>query len=321
MHAVVRTLGFVVEAAVAVPAIAQDSYPSRPVHIVVPYPPGGGVDAMTRRIAQKLSEQMGASFVVENKVGATGTIGSAAVAKAAPDGYTLLANDSTFSMLPYVFKTLPWNHPEDFVPITMTSVSPGILVVAANARFGTLADLIAHAKQNPGQLTYGTGGVGSSLHFAMESFALAAGIKLRHIPFKGAGEAVAGLLSGTVDVVMGGPSSALSLIKGGKVRPLAVASAARIEPLPEIKTFAEQGIRYEMSFWTGLAAPKGTPPEIVARLHAETRKALESPELKAAFGPTGILPGGMPPAQFSAAIRTEIERYKAVAASAGIAPE
>ncbi|WP_420994334.1 Bug family tripartite tricarboxylate transporter substrate binding protein [Cupriavidus sp. 30B13] len=303
-------------------ALAQaQAYPSKPVRIVVPYAPGGGVDAMTRRVAQKLTVQTGTTFYVENKAGASGTIGTAQVARAAPDGTTLLANDGTYTMLPYVFKTLTWDHANDLVPVTTTSVSPALLAVGPNTRFATVAELVRYAKAHPGEVTYGTGGVGSSLHFATEQFAQAAGISLRHIPFKGAGEAVAAVAAGTVDICMGGPSSALALVQGGKLRALAVSGSHRLAVLPQVPTFEESGIRYEMSYWTGLAAPKGTPPEIVAFLRKEVAKSMEEEDMRAYYASIGADAGGMPAAEFATFMRNEVGRWKSVAAAAGIKPE
>ena len=297
------------------------SYPTKPVRIVVPFAPGGGLDNMTRRVAQKLTEQTGNTFLVENKAGASGTIGIAQVARAAPDGTTLLANDGSYTMLPYVFKTLAWDHANDFVPITTTSVSPAILAVGPNTRFTTVAELVRYAKAHPGEVTYGTGGVGSSLHFATEQFAQAAGITLRHIPFKGAGEAMAAVAGGTVDIAMGGPSSALTLAQAGKVRALAVSASHRLSVLPQVPTFSESGIDYQMSYWTGLAAPKGTPPEIINFLQKQVAKSMEGEDVRAYYTSIGADPGGMPSAEFATFMRNEVGRWKSVAAGAGIQPE
>lgn len=301
-------------------AIAQ-SYPSRPVRIVVPYSPGGGVDAMTRRIALKLTEQSGGTFIVENKAGGSGTIGTLQVARAAPDGTTLLANDGTYAMLPYVFKSLPWDHANDLVPVTTTSVSPAVLAVQAGSRFASLADLVRYAKSHPGDVTYGTGGVGSSLHFATELFAQQAGIELRHVPFKGAGEAVAAVAAGTVDMVMGGPSSALALVQGGKLRALAVSGKHRLAVLPQVPTFAESGMAYQMSYWTGLAAPRGTSPQVITFLQQQVARAMEAPELRSYYTSIGAELGGMPSAAFASFLQEEVARWKEVAARARIQPE
>ena len=276
---------------------------------------------MTRRVAQKLTEQTGTTYFIENKAGASGTIGTAQVARAAPDGTTLLANDGTYAILPYVFKSLPWDHASDLVPVTTTSVSPAVLAVAPAARFTNLAELVRYAKAHPGELTYGTGGVGSSLHFATELFAQSAGITLRHIPFKGAGEAIAAVAAGTVDIGMGGPSSVLALTQGGKLKALAVSGLHRLAALPAAPTFAEGGIRYEMSYWTGLAAPKGTSPDTVAFLQQQVARAMESPDVRIYFSTIGAEPGGMPSAQFARFLRDDVMRWKDVAARAGILPE
>ncbi len=297
------------------------AYPTKPVRIVVPFAPGGGLDAMTRRVAQKLTEQTGNTFFVENKAGASGTIGIAQVARAAPDGTTLLANDGSYTMLPYVFKTLAWDHANDFVPITTTSVSPAVLAAGPNTRFNTVAELVRYARAHPGEVTYGTGGVGSSLHFAAEQFAQVAGIQLRHIPFKGAGEAVAAVAAGNVDIVMGGPSSALTLVQAGKLRALAVSGSHRLGVLPNVPTFGEAGVDYRMTYWTGLAAPKGTPPETVAFLQKQVARAMEGEDVRAYFASIGADVGGMPSAEFATFMRNEVGRWKSVAAGANIQPE
>jgi tripartite-type tricarboxylate transporter receptor subunit TctC len=316
-----RTLLMALPFAISCFANAQTKTPSRPVRIVVPYAPGGGVDAMTRRVAQKLTEQTGTTYFIENKAGASGTIGTAQVARAAPDGTTLLANDGTYAILPYVFKSLPWDHANDLVPVTTTSVSPAVLAVAPGPRFASLAELIRYAKAHPGELTYGTGGVGSSLHFATELFAQSAGIALRHIPFKGAGEAIAAVAAGTVDLGIGGPSSVLALTQGGKLKALAVSGSRRLAALPTVPTFDEGGIRYEMSYWTGLAAPKGTSPDTVAFLQQQVARSMESPDVRSYFSSIGAEPGGMASAQFARFIKDDVMRWKDVAARAGIMPE
>ena len=301
------------------PALAQGTYPARPVRVIVPWAPGGAVDTLARRLAQKLTEGMGQSFVVENKSGATGTIGAAEAARAAPDGYTLMAMDNTYAMLPYLFNRLPFDQATAFQPITVTAFSPILLAVGEKAPYRDLASLIAAAKKEPEKLTYGTGGNGSAPHFATLAFERAAGVKLYHVPFRGAGEAVIGVLSGNVDLVMLSPGSALGNIRGGQLRPLAISGTHRVAALPEIPTFAEAGLPgYSVINWSGLVAPRGTPDAIVQRLHAEAVRALASPDMRAFIADLGSEPGGIDPVAFSALVRDEATRWRDVAAAGGI---
>ncbi len=298
---------------------AADAYPSKPVRIVVAYAPGGAVDTVARKVAQKLTEQLGQQFVVENKPGATGTIGAREVARSEPDGYTLLAIDNTYAMLPYVFKKLPFEHADALVPITVSAFAPIMLTVGKDSPYKDLQGLIAYAKQNPEKLTYGTGGNGSAPHFATEAFQQAAGVKLYHVPYKGAGEAVVGVMSGSVDLVMVSPPSVMGNIRAGQMRSLAISGAQRAAALPDVPTFAEAGLpRYNVLNWSGLAAPKGTPPEVVTRLQAEVAKALAAPDMKEFLDSQAALPGGMAPDVFARLLGEETERWRDVAAKADI---
>ncbi|WP_198380665.1 tripartite tricarboxylate transporter substrate binding protein [Roseomonas sp. KE2513] len=301
------------------PALAQGAYPSRPVRVIVPWAPGGAVDTLARRISQKLSEQLGQTFVVENKSGATGTIGAGEAARAAPDGYTLLAMDNTYAMLPYLFSRLPFDQAAAFQPITVTAFSPVLLAVGEKSPYRDLASLIAAAKRDPEKLTYGTGGIGSAPHFATLAFERAAGVKLYHVPYRGAGEAVIGVLSGNVDLVMLSPGSALGNIRGGQLRPLAISGDRRVTALPDVPTFTEAGLQgFSVINWSGLAAPKGTPDAIVGQLHREVVRALAAPDMKAFIADLGSEPGGIAPAAFSALLTEEAARWREVAAAGGI---
>jgi tripartite-type tricarboxylate transporter receptor subunit TctC len=299
-------------------APAQDAYPSRPVRIVVAYPPGGAVDTIARKVAQKLSEQMGQQLLVENKPGASGTIGAREVAGAEPDGYSLLAIDNSYAMLPYVFAKLPWDHANDLVPITVSAFSPIMLVVGEGSQFADLSGLLDYARQNPAKLTYGTGGKGSATHFAAEAFQQAAGVKLYHVPYKGAGDAVVGVISGQVDLITASPPSVMGNIRGGQMRALAISGTERVPALPDVPTFAEAGLpQYSVLNWSGLAAPKGTPPEIIEKLQAGVAKALTEPDVKEFLASQGAEPGGMAPAAFGQLMREETDRWREVAARAG----
>ena len=299
-------------------ASAQDAYPSRPVRIVVAYPPGGAVDTIARKVAQKLSEQMGQQFVVENKAGASGTMGAREVARSEPDGYSLLAIDNSYAMLPYVFAKLPWDHASDLVPITVSAFSPIMVVVDEESRFTDLKGLLDDARQNPETLTYATGGNGSATHFAAEAFQQAANVKLYHVPYKGAGDAVVGVMSGDVDLITASPPSVMGNIRGGQMRALAISGTERVSALPDVPTFAEAGLpQYSVLNWSGLAAPKGTPPEIIRKLQEGVAKALAEPDVKEFLASQGAEPGGMTPEAFAQLMQEETDRWREVAAKAG----
>lgn len=304
--------------AVATASLAQ-SWPAKPVKIIVPYPPGGAVDVITRKVAQKLADQLGHPFIVENKPGATGTIGMAVAAKAAPDGYTLAANDMTYSLLPYVFKSLPWDFEKDLVPVTTTVFVPYAIAVRADAPYKTLADLLAAAKANPGKLNYGSGGPGTAPHFATESLMLAAGVSFTHIPYKGAGEAMTALVGGQIDLFVASTASLMGQAKGGRARVLAVSGDKRLAALPDSPTFAQAGLPgFGILNFNGLWAPKGTPAEVVAKLQAEVSKAMATPEMAAFAESQGGIPGGTKPEAFARIVSETTRMWAPVAAKANI---
>lgn len=262
-------------------AHAQSDWPNRVVKIIVPYAPGGAVDVVTRKMAQKLSEQTSQSFVVENKAGATGTIGTNQVAQSAGDGYTLLANDTTYSLLPHIFKKLPFDHATQLVPVGAYVFAPMGLVVNAQSPHKTLADLSAKAKSAPDTVSYGTGGPGTTPHFASEALGIAAGAKFMHVPFKGASEATVGVLSNAIDFQIASTTGLMSNVQGGRMRMLAVSGDQRLSALPDVPTFKESNIGWSgVVNWTGLWAPKGTPVEVLERLHKEIEKAMASEDMK-----------------------------------------
>ncbi len=306
-------------------ALAQDeAWPSRPIRIVVAWAPGGAVDTIARKLAQKLAEQLGKPVVVENKSGATGTIGSAEVARAAPDGHTLLAMDNTYAMLPFLFRNLPFDHAAAFRPVTVTAFSPVMLAVHKDAPWADLAALVAAAKREPDKLTYGTGGIGSAPHFATAAFAQTAGVKLFHVPFRGAGEAVTAVLARQIDLVMASLGSALGHVRGGLLRPLALSGAGRASAFPTLPTFKEAGLPgfgpngEGVVNWSGLAAPAQTPETVVKRLQEETAKTLATADMQEFLTAIASAPGGMPPAAFAALLREETARWEGIAATAGI---
>mgnify|MGYP006267514637 CR=1 FL=1 len=263
------------------PLAFADTWPSKPVRIIVPYGPGGAVDVVTRKIAQKLTEQTGQSVFVENKAGATGTIGAQMVAKAEPDGYTLMANDTTYALLPHIFKKLPFDQASDLMPVSAFAFTPMALAVNANAKYKTLGELVAEAKAHPNKITYGSGGAGTTPHFASEALGIAAGVNFMHIPFKGAAEATQAVLSGTIDMQIASTTGLMSNVRGGKLRLLAVSGDRRLGSLPDTPTFTEAGVPWVgVVNWTGLWAPKGTPVAVLNRLQKEVATAMATADMK-----------------------------------------
>lgn len=304
------------------PALAganAQNYPVKPVRIIVAYPPGGATDVIARKLAQKLSEQTGQSFFVENKPGATGTIGTSQVASAPPDGYTLLAIENTYAIYPFVFKALPFDHAKALKPVSSLYMVP-VLLAAKNDNSGkSLADVIAAAKKEPDTLTFGSGGNGSAPHFAGELFQQAAGTTLRHIPYKGAGDAMTGLIGSQIDLLFVSTPSAAAQIKGGRIRALAVSGENRVAGLDGVPTFKEAGLpAFSVFNWTGIAAPANTPADVIARLGSEIVKALEAPDMKAFAETLNGQPGPRTPEAFAGLIREETARWAPVAGKAGI---
>ncbi|WP_207540578.1 Bug family tripartite tricarboxylate transporter substrate binding protein [Sabulicella rubraurantiaca] len=301
-----------------------DAWPTRPVRIVVAWAPGGAVDTIARRLAPKLSEALGQPVVVENKSGATGTIGAADVARAAPDGHTLLAMDNTYAMLPYLFQRLPFDHATAFRPVTVSAFSPVMLAVHRDAPWRDLASLMEAAKREPEKITFGTGGIGSAPHFSTAAFAQAAGVRLFHVPFRGAGDAVTAVLARQVDMVMVSLGSALGHVQGGMLRVLAISGTRRTSALPDVPTFREAGMANfgpngeGVVNWSGLAAPARTPEAIVTRLQGEVAKALQAQEVRDFLASIASEPGGMPPAAFAALLAEETARWSDVARTSGI---
>jgi len=307
-----------------IPALTQQSadYPSRPVRIIVPSAPGGGTDILARVLADYLGKSLGGQFVVENRPGAGQMIGIEAVARAAPDGYTLLMAASTLAINPVMYKNIKYDALRDFEPITQVAALPNVLIVHPGFPARSLAEFIALAKQKPGSLTFASAGVGTSPQMAMEMLKSMAGIDLQHIPFRGTTPGVTEVLGGRVTAMFANLLTAKPLVESGQLRALAVSGLRRAESMPEIPTVAEGGIAdYDALQWYGLLAPAGTPASIVGRLQAEVSQALKTPEVKERLAADGAEPVGSTAAEFTELIRNEVAKWARVARAANIRPE
>lgn len=322
MNALNRRALLALAALAPLPTLAQ-TYPARPIKLVVPYAPGGGADSVARIVAKKVSETIGQLIVIENKGGAGAILGTDQVAKAEPDGYTLLLGQSgPISINPAVYNTLPYDPIRDFAPVTMTTGYPYILVVNADLPAKTLQEFVALAKARPDSMNYGSTGVGAANHLVAELFNSKAGLKMTHVPYRGTALAVADLLAGTLTMVFGDPVSVLPHMKSGKLRALAVTSAQRSPVSPEVPTVAESGYPgFEALAWHGILVPAKTPPEIVARLNAEFVKALADPATRELLVNQALAPVGNSPQAFADFIKADIATWKAVAADAKIQVE
>ena len=308
--------------ALAGAAEAQSYYPSRPVRIVVPSPPAGGTDIIARVLAQHFSTSLGQQFFVENRPGAGNMIGIESVARAAPDGYTLLFVPSTLALNSVMYKKVSYDPVRDFAPITLAAVAPNVLVVNPKVPAHTIAELIALAKQKPGQLTYGTPGIGTSPHMSMELFKSLAGIDLQHVPYRGTAPAMTDVISGQIAAMFSNALTAKPQIEAGAIRALGVSTRKRSEAMPNLPPIAEAGVpNYEATQWYGLVAPAGTPADIVARLNAEVTQALRTQDMQDKLAGDGAEPVGTTPAEFAAHIKSELEKWAGVARAAKIEPQ
>ncbi len=303
--------------ALATHAHAQ-TYPARAVRVVVPFPPGG-TDFIGRVVSQKLSEAWGQPVVVENRPGGTTVIGTEIVAKAPPDGYTLLVTPVPFAIVPNISTKLPYDPIKDFEPIALFNITPLVFVVNPTVPAKTIKDLIAIAKARPGLLNFATSGIGSSNHLAGELFNVMAGVKIEHVPYKGSAPAMIDLVGGHVDLAVTTLTSAVPLIKAGKLRPLAVTSLQRSPDYPDIPTMNESGLKgFQAVAWNGLSAPARTPKDIVNKINADVATALRSPDVIEKFKNEGAQPLSMTPPEFSAFIRDELVKWGKVVAFAKI---
>jgi tripartite-type tricarboxylate transporter receptor subunit TctC len=308
-------------AAIALQAHAQD-YPTKPVRVIISFTPGSSTDIVGRIVMQKVAEIWGQPVVPENRPGAGGSIGSAAVAKSAPDGYTLLINSNAHSVNPAIYAKLPYETTKDFVDVVPLAIQPNVLVVNAGSPYKTLMDLVNAAKAKPGAINWGHAGVGSGTHLNTEKFVAAAKINVTQIPFKGTPEVIQAMYSGSVDCYWGPISAVISQIKAGKLRPLAVSTSKRNPQLPDVPTTGEAGVSgADSPLWFGVWAPAGTPADIVAKISADTRKALGDPGVREKLTNLGNDTMDMSPEEFARFVRSEIDDYARVIRTAGIQPQ
>jgi tripartite-type tricarboxylate transporter receptor subunit TctC len=298
-------------------ARAQD-YPSRPVRVVVPFSPGGAVDGPMRVIAQELSKRLGAQVIVDNKPGAGATIGTDVVAKASPDGYTLLLASQTNAISATLYPKLSYDPIEDFTPISLLGREPGVLVVHPSLPVKTFQEFVAYVKERPGRIDYASSGNGSGQHLFVALLASMTGMKMNHVPYRGSGQATADLLGGQVQVSIPGTAGMVGHIKAGKLRALAVTGAKRSPQLPEVPTVMESGVPdYEAYVWMGLLAPKGTPAPIIDKLFRELTQVLATSEVKTYMASAGIEIVGSTPAEFGVFFRSEKELWARVIRETG----
>jgi tripartite-type tricarboxylate transporter receptor subunit TctC len=297
---------------------AAENYPSRPVRIVIPLSPGGTTDVPGRIVAQKLSDSLGQQFFVENRAGAGGTIGSDYVAKAAPDGYTLLLTATPFVITPHVYKKLPYDALADFAPVIRIASGPYVLVVHPSLGVSSVRELIALAKKNPGKIDFATSGNGSAQHLVTALFAYMAGIQLNHVPYKGSGPAQQDLMSGIVKMSFVGTPIAIPHMKSGRLKALGVSTAKRSPEMPDVPTIAEAGVPgYEALVWIGMLAPKGTPHEVIAKLNGEIGKLVHAEDVRRLLAPTGMEPDPDTPEQFGAYVKSEYDKWGKVVRESG----
>ena len=298
---------------------SQTGYPAKPIRWIVPWPPGGGADVLSRMLSPRLSEALGQQIIIDNRGGAAGNIGAEIAAKSPPDGYTIVfAYSGTHSVNPSIYAKMPFKE-SDFTPIIWLASVPQVLVVHPSLPVKNVRDLIALAKTKPGELTYGSSGSGAINHLAGELFNHMSGTRIIHVPYKGGGPAAVALLSGEITTIFGEPASFVQFIKSGKLRAVAVTSARRSLFLPELPTIAETGLPgYEVTSWNGMLAPAATPADVVRRLNAEFNKSIADPEMRRRMVANGYEPVGGPPEKFGELIRAETAKWAPLVKRAGI---
>lgn len=307
-------------AAAAGSAVAQDDYPSRPVRIVVPFAPGGSTDVVARILADKLAVELKQPVVVENKAGAGGNIGADAVAKAAPDGYTLLMGTTgVLAINSYLYKNLSYDAAKDFAPVSYTSLITNILVVKPEQPFRTVGELLATAKTRPGTLSFASSGAGSSTHLSGELFKAMAGVDIMHVPYKGSSQALTDVVSGQVTMLFDNAPSSMGFVQQGKLRALAVTSSKRMPNLPDVPTLDEAGVKgYESLSWSGIVAPAATPQPVIQKLNRAIDRILKMEDVRSKLAGLGVEPVGGAPEAFTKHIRIESDKWGKLVKAAGI---
>ena len=300
-------------------APAPAAYPVKPIRLIVPFPPGGGTDILSRLVASKLTEVSRWTVVPDNRAGAGGTLGIAEAVRGAPSGYEMvMGQKDNLVVAPWLYKNLSYDPIRDLLAVAHVAYTPVVIVTSTASRFKTLADVVAAAKAAPDTITYGSPGNGTTIHLAGEIFNTAAGIKLRHVPYKGSSPAMMDVLAGNVDLMVSSLPSAISQIKAGKLRPLAVTSAHRSTSLPDVTTVAELGYKgFDVSTWYGLFMPAGTSKELVVRVNAELNRLLATPDMKAAIHAQGAEVQSMTPEQFSNLLKTDYVKWKGIVQASG----
>ena len=317
-----RTVLFALLAAILALNVQAQNWPQKPVRFVVPFPPGGATDVAARSVSDRLSQVLGQQFLVENRAGAAGAIGTHEVARAAPDGYTILFAADPVVTLHLVLKNVPYEVLRDFVAVTQVTTQPLAVAVHPSVPVNSVQELVAFAKTNPGKLSFGHSGTGSGQHMSGELLKKLAGIDIVHVPYKGGAPAVQDLVGGQVPMAVLGSTPLIPHHRGGRIKILAFTSKERFPTMPEIPTLHESGFPgFDTGQWLGLLAPRGTSAEVVERLHAATKKALASEDVKARLLQAALLPVGSSPKEFEALIRADLERWTKLAAELGLKPQ
>ena len=306
----------------ALGAIAQPQYPSRPVRMLIPFPPGGGADISGRIIGRVLTERLGVQFVIDNRPGASTIIATDIAAKAPRDGYTLLMSTGTHTINPSIFIKRPFDEIRDFTPIVLVSNAPNMIAININAPAKNLTDFVAYAKANPGKINWGTGGHGTHQHMAVELFNVMAGIRLTHVPYKGGVPAINDAISGQIMMASVSLPALSPFVKAGRLRGIAVTSAKRSSYMPDLPTIAEQGYPgFDVNYWLGLMGPAGLPPAVVARINREVNTAMQAADVREQFIAQGAEPAGGTQQQFADLIQREIKEWADVVRKVGIKPQ
>jgi len=315
----IGAMALAANALVAGPALAQDSFPTRAITVIVPFPAGGTTDIVARLAGQALSQELGQPVVIDNRPGAGGNIGSQAVARAAADGYTLVMGTvGTHAINPALYKKMPYDHLKDFAPISRVANVPNLLVANPSQPYKTVKELIAYAKANPDKLTFASSGNGTSIHLAGELFKSLTGVQMQHVPYKGSAPALADLMAGQTNIMFDNLPSSIAFVRAGKLRPIAITTLKRSPELPDVPTIAESGVPgFDASSWFGLLAPAGTPPAVTKRIDDALLKVMETTDLKKKIMEQGGEPVGETPDKFAAFIRTETVKWAKVVKDSG----